>query len=716
MNGINGATQLFGIIGDPVRHSFSPAMHNAAFKALGLNMAYVPLPACDLAPALDGLKALGFGGVSVTIPHKQAVLPLLDEVEPVARRIGAVNTIRIERALDGSCRLLGKNTDWLGANRALAEVLPLAGSRVLLLGAGGSARAVGFGLREAGAEVLLANRTRSRAEELARELGGTCVAWEDVGEVQAEALVNTTSVGMTPYIEASPVPAEYLGHFAVVMDIVYAPRQTRLLQEAAAAGCTVIDGLQMLLYQGMSQFEWWTGLTAPATEMRRALEWALACGGWSAIQGTYQTRQHMCEMTPVARVDATVRVPGSKSLTQRALIIAALAEGDSFLLGPLASEDTHYTSQALAAMGVTVDTTAPERWQVRGCGGMIQAPAQEMYLGNNGTATRFLTSVAALAKGICRIGGDERMAQRPIEPLLAALRGWGVSVISVAGNGCPPLLLHAGGLAGGPTVLPEGKSSQYLSSLLLVAPYARQEAELAVEGEVLSQPYVMMTLAVMAAFGVRVEAAPGLNRFRIPQGRYRGREYAIEGDASSASYFWAAAAVTGGRVTVANVPVPSLQGDAGLVPLLARMGCQVRQVGQGLEVCGAERLDGISVDMGDMPDVAPTLAVVAAFAEGDTVIENIAHLRIKECDRISAVVTELRRLGAEVTEEPGRMIVHGRGGKGLHGADIATYHDHRLAMSFAVAGLRVPGVRIVDPDCVCKSFPDFWQRFGSLAV
>lgn len=421
------------------------------------------------------------------------------------------------------------------------------------------------------------------------------------------------------------------------------------------------------------------------------------------------------EVKPVAQVDATVRVPGSKSLTQRAIIAASLAEGPSRLLGPLASEDTRYTCGALAALGVRIETADPECWLVHGCGGKIQAAEQELYLGNNGTATRFLTSVASLGQGGCRIGGDERMAQRPIEPLLHALRGWGVQVESIAGTGCPPLRIEARGLAGGSTVLPEGKSSQYLSSLLLVAPYARQPAELTVEGEVLSQPYVLMTLAVMAAFGVQVEAAPGLGRFRIPRGVYRGRDYAIEGDASSASYFWAAAAVTGGRVAVANVPVPSLQGDAGLVPLLARMGCQVRQTGEGgLEVQGPERLQGISVDMGDMPDVAPTLAVVAAFANGDTVIDNIAHLRIKECDRISAVVSELRVIGAQVTEEPGRMIVHGRGGAGLRGGDIATYHDHRLAMSFAVAGLRLAGLRIIDPDCVRKSFPDFWQRFAAL--
>jgi len=281
MSHIDGATTLFGIIGDPVRHSLSPVMHNAAFQTLGLNMAYVPLPARFLETALAGIKALGIAGVSVTIPHKEAVLPLLDSVDLVARRIGAVNTIRVEQTPQGFIRLEGINTDWLGFNRALAEVMPLAGSRVLLLGAGGAARAVGFGLREAGAEVLIANRTRSRAEALAQDLETVCLGFDELRHVRADALVNTTSLGMTPRAEETPLAAELLENFSVVMDIVYAPRRTRLLREAEAAGRTVIDGLNMLLYQGMAQFEWWTGRSAPEQVMREALEQALAarCAG-----------------------------------------------------------------------------------------------------------------------------------------------------------------------------------------------------------------------------------------------------------------------------------------------------------------------------------------------------------------------------------------------------------------------------------------------------
>lgn len=425
----------------------------------------------------------------------------------------------------------------------------------------------------------------------------------------------------------------------------------------------------------------------------------------------------MIEIFPAtAPLDALVTVPGSKSLTQRALIAAALAEGLSTLRGPLASEDTRYTMTALRQLGVDIEDSDPSAWTVQGCGGRLQCPSGDIFLGNNGTATRFLTSLVALGQGRFRISGSERMAQRPIAPLMQALQGWGVSVSSEAGNGCPPLQLEAKGLLGGPTLLPEGKSSQYLSSLLLVAPYAHQPAELHVQGQVLSRPYVEMTLAVMADFGIHVTATPELNHFRIPQGCYAGMEYNVEGDASGASYFWAAAAVTKGRVQVVNVPDPSLQGDAGLVPLLEGMGCTVEKGAGGISVQGPEHLQGITVDMGNMPDVAPTLAVVAAFAEGTSIINNIEHLRIKECDRLSVMVQNLQKIGVVVEEEQDRMIIHGKGRAGLHGAEIPTFEDHRIAMCFAVAGLGIPGVKIHGEDCVAKSFPDFWQRFAQMGV
>ena len=425
----------------------------------------------------------------------------------------------------------------------------------------------------------------------------------------------------------------------------------------------------------------------------------------------------MKTIVPSGPIHAVLSVPGSKSITQRALIAAALAQGESELHGPLASEDTHYTSMALRAMGIAIDTTS-DPWRVSGRGGLIATPAEPLFLGNNGTATRFLTSVASLGHGSFHITGDRRMEERPITPLMEALTGWGGNLTSIKGTGCPPLEIRAAGLDGGRTVLPEGKSSQYLSSLLLVAPYARTRARLSVLGEVLSKPYVDMTIAVMRAFGIEVAGSADYANFEVPQGVYQARNYAIEGDASSASYFWAAAAITGGQVTVANVPSPSLQGDTALLAILERMGCRVERSGMGVRVIGPETLRGVEVDMGDCPDVVPTLAVVAARAHGQTVIRNIAHLRIKECDRLHVMAIELSKVGARVREGQDFLVIEGMGldAPSMHGAEIETYNDHRIAMSFAVAGLAVPGIVVRGEDCVAKSFPDFWERFHLLTT
>jgi len=223
-----------------------------------------------------------------------------------------------------------------------------------------------------------------------------------------------------------------------------------------------------------------------------------------------------------------------------------------------------------------------------------------------------------------------------------------------------------------------------------------------------------MTMEVMADFGIRVERTKDYSYFSVPQGCYQGREYLIEGDASNASYFWAAAAVTGGSVTVSNAPLSPMQGDGLLVPLLERMGCAVSKGDKGITVTGSGQLEGIKADMANMPDMVPTLAVVAAFAKGKTEIVNIGHLRIKECDRLSAVVNELNKMGARVEEFPDSMIIHGDGGASLLGVEIETYNDHRIAMSFAIAGLRVPCVSIMNEGCVAKSFPNFWESFGQL--
>jgi shikimate dehydrogenase len=267
---IDGRTKVYGIIGNPVSHSLSPVMHNAAFTALGENRVYVPFPVVDAAAGLVGLKGLGICGASVTIPHKETVIDSLDTIDPVAAKIGAVNTISVVET-DNGRELHGSNTDWLGANRALENRIALSGKDVVVLGAGGSARSIGFGLLEAGARVTICSRTENRGRSLADDLGCPWCSIDKVFDLDGHILVNATSVGMSPHGEATPVDIKCLGRYRVVMDIVYAPLTTRLLREAESVGCETVNGLEMLLYQGAAQFETWTGRKAPVEIMREAL-------------------------------------------------------------------------------------------------------------------------------------------------------------------------------------------------------------------------------------------------------------------------------------------------------------------------------------------------------------------------------------------------------------------------------------------------------------
>ncbi|HJW14723.1 MAG TPA: 3-phosphoshikimate 1-carboxyvinyltransferase [Thermoanaerobaculia bacterium] len=406
-------------------------------------------------------------------------------------------------------------------------------------------------------------------------------------------------------------------------------------------------------------------------------------------------------------VDHVLRVPPSKSFTNRALVAAALAKGRSTLQAPSKSQDTNYLAGALSSLGVTMSALGGET-VVTGADGALAAPRKPLFVGNAGTTFRFLTAIAALASGTTTITGDSQMVKRPIGDLLAALGAAGVRTSS--NGGFPPVTVEGGSFAGGSLTIAADKSSQYLSALLLAAPYARQSVEIRVEGPLSSRPYVEMTLAVMRAFGAEAESAPG-GCYRVGNARrYAARTYAVEPDASSASYFLAAAAVTGGKVVVPGLSGASLQGDVHFLELLAAMGCTAVAHPDALELRGGA-LRGIEADMNAMPDCVPTLAVVALFADGPTTIRNIAHLRFKETDRLTAIAAELTKLGASVELLDDGLVI--RPGA-LRGAEIETYHDHRIAMSFAVAGLVLPGVTIAHPGCVAKSFPRFWDEFTTL--
>jgi len=406
-----------------------------------------------------------------------------------------------------------------------------------------------------------------------------------------------------------------------------------------------------------------------------------------------------------------VELPGSRSYTNRALILAALARGESLLRNALFSDDTRHMAQALDRLKIPV-RAVPDDCQLRvtGCGGKVPARGATLFVGNAGTCMRFLTALVALGRGVFRIDGEPRMRLRPIGPLVDGLRQLGVRARCLGANDCPPVVVEAAGLPGGACRIDGSLSSQYFSALLMVAPYAEDEVVIASEGELVSRSYLAMTVQAMADFGVSVDW-DGAGRFRVPRGQlYHGREYRIEGDASSASYFLGAAAITGGRVRVKGIGQGSRQGDAAFADVLMTMGCRVSREVDAIELTG-RRLSGVEVDMNAMPDSAMTLAVVGAFAEGQTVIRNIANWRIKECDRLAVMARELGRLGAKVETGPDWIRVSP--GE-LHGAAIDPANDHRVAMSLTLAGLRIPGVVIQQAECVGKTFPDFFERLESL--
>jgi len=406
-------------------------------------------------------------------------------------------------------------------------------------------------------------------------------------------------------------------------------------------------------------------------------------------------------------VDGSIRIPGSKSITNRAILIASLAKGVSCLDGMLYSDDTRFMMAAWKNLGSEFRHNG-DFLEITGCDGRLLPCSMPIYVENAGTAARFLTAALTLGKGTYVLDGNDRMRQRPILDLIGALNDLGGSVKDTKANGCPPVTVSARGLSGGVVRIPGEKSSQYISAIILAAPYAEKRTTIEITGSLVSRSYVELTIEMMKSFGVRCDWLSDSRLTIEPGQRYIAQRYCIEGDASSASYFFGLAAITGGTIKVSGIKPDSSQGDLGLLGILEQMGCEVRWEDDGVTVTG-KPLRAVEVDMNTMSDVAPTLAVIALFAEGTTKILNVGNMRIKECDRIHALTTELRKLGATVVEtETGISVI---GGSTFRGSDLDTWDDHRMAMSLSLAGLRIPDVGIRNPDCVSKTFPTFFEKF-----
>ncbi len=415
-------------------------------------------------------------------------------------------------------------------------------------------------------------------------------------------------------------------------------------------------------------------------------------------------------LSPRKITDQVVKVPGSKSISHRMMICAALANGTSTIRNSLDSEDLSLTKQTLRYMGAEIKEESKNSIEVKGFGGRPVPYSEPIYLGNSGTSMRLLAGIAALGETAYTLTGDERMCQRPMNELLDALTRIQITAYSRNDQGTPPVVIQGGTRMGGKTVIDCSRSSQYLSALLMAGALFDQGLVVELTGPPVSQPYIDLTLDVMKQFDVTANRISS-TQYEVPgQQQYISGVRSVEPDLSNAGYFWAAGAVTGKKIGVDNIGSDSLQGDLKQIGILEKMGCTLEHEGQVISVTGGS-LTAVDVDMSDTPDAVPAIAVAAAFAKGTTRIRNIGHLRVKECDRIDAVCSQLSKMGIQVNQGPDFMEITGGPS---HGAQIETFNDHRIAMAFSVAGLMVEGIEIENPSCVEKSFPTYWKLYEAL--
>ena len=422
-------------------------------------------------------------------------------------------------------------------------------------------------------------------------------------------------------------------------------------------------------------------------------------------------------LDPIRRISGSITLPGSKSLSNRVLLLAMLSEGETLIENLLDSDDVRRMVDALAKLKISYEEDRPnKKIRVKGVVGRIPVVEAKLFLGNAGTAIRPLTAALTLGHGRFVLDGIERMRERPIQDLLDGLNQLGAHVRSIYNTGCPPVEIIADGLLGGVTELSGAISSQYLSAILLTSPYAKTPVEIRIRDHLVSIPYVEMTIRLMSRFGVNVVVSEDFRNFYInaPQNYQSPETYFVEGDASSASYFLAGAAITGGSVTVVGCGTESLQGDAQFAKVLEMMGAEVGWQANKITVQGSGNLKGIDVDMNEMPDAAMTLAVTALFAKGTTAIRNIYNWRLKETERLKAVSCELKKLGAFVEEGEDYLIIAPP--RELMPAEISTYDDHRMAMAFSLAACSEVPITILNPTCVNKTFPDYFNQLSKLTI
>ena len=644
-----------GLAGDAVvMRSPGPRVYNALFAARQLPYLYLPVLTTRLEQALPLLAELGFAGLSVTMPNKRTAARLAQS------DLGAVNTLVREGA-----GWRGHNTDITALEELLADG---AGEPALVLGAGGAAEAAARVLAAQGCPTTVCARDPARARALAGPLGLAALPWDHRRAQPFRVLVNATPLGSDG--EGDPLPADEDLGGRLVLDAVIAAAPTPLARRARARGARVIEGREWWLLQGQRQMELLIGESLPIDEMRRLLGPAAAQAGGSLI---------------------TLRAPGSKSQTQRALILAALATGDSELQGPLDCDDSRALRRALELLGVTV-TEEPGCWRVRG--GRLAAPAAPLWCGEAGTTSRFLAPLCLLVDGELRLDGSPRLRERPLAPLLEALERLGVEARCDGRPGALPVRLRRRGEPSPGTWIDVSRSSQFLSGLLLVAPRLPRGLDLETRGGPVSRPYVELTLRALRAFGASVEERAG--GLRVRPSTLAPRELQIEGDWSAGAFLLAGAHLAGKRIAVENLDPDSAQGDR----VIAR---QLRELA---------RPAPHRFDLTDCPDLIAPLAAAAAAAAHPVEICGVAHARLKESDRVAVLARGLRAAGLLAEEQPDGLTL--RPGGALRPARLDPAGDHRMAMAFGLLSLLEPGIEVVDPACVGKSYPGFWRDLERL--
>lgn len=422
------------------------------------------------------------------------------------------------------------------------------------------------------------------------------------------------------------------------------------------------------------------------------------------------------KLDPISKIDGEINLPGSKSLSNRALLLAALAEGTTIITNLLDSDDISHMLNALEKLGIQYELSEDKtQCTVVGNGGAINSEtAQELYLGNAGTAMRPLCAALCLGQGEFTLTGEPRMSERPIGSLVDTLRQAGANVEYLSNDGYPPLKINGTGLKGGELTIDGSISSQFLTAILMASPLAQADTTITIDGELVSKPYIDITLHIMSQFGISVEnndyqtfKITGNQTYQSP-GRFM-----VEGDASSASYFLAAAAIKGGTVKVNGIGKNSIQGDTQFADVLEKMGAKIEWSEEYISASAGE-LNGVDLDMNHIPDAAMTIATAALFANGKTAIRNIYNWRVKETDRLFAMATELRKVGAEVVE--GDDFIEITPPQKIQHAAIDTYNDHRVAMCFSLVALdNECGVTINDPGCTAKTFPDYFEKLASIS-